>query len=222
MKRLAKLGICACIFLLLSGCINYRTNTKAPILPDNAIPNLNVMLPVAFKNVSSQSADILIGSWGGWRVYADFYEYTESSISTAKNILERQNIKVNNSADKILELSIYDAKSERGMWAFQVTTTLRVKTANGLKKEYVGVQKHGSGYGTTSAIEKTLAKCVTQMLNDKDIIRYLESSPADAVDNFDDGEYEYFSPHIENIPKDAVDNFDDGEHEYFSPQDPKN
>lgn len=180
------------------------------------------MLPVAFRNVSSQAGDILIGRWNGWKIYADLYKYTESSIGTAKNILERQNLKVNNTADKILELSVYDAKSEQGSWAFQVTTALRVKTGNGLQKEYVGVQKHGSGYGTTSAIEKTLAKCVAQMLNDKDIIRYLESSPDDAVDNFDNGEYKYFSPHIENAPKGTVDNFDDGDVEYFSSQDAKN
>jgi len=194
MKRIVKLGMFIIIFLFLTGCINYRTNTKAPILPDNAVPNLNVLLPVSFRNVASKSGDILIGRWNSWKVYADLYKYTESSIGAAKNILERQNIKVNNSADKILELSVFDAKSETGTWLFQVTTALRVKTGNGLKKEYVGVQKHGSGYGTTSAIERTLAKCVTQMLNDKDIIRYLESSPQDAVDNFDNGEYEYFSP----------------------------
>lgn len=167
MKKTAKLGMCIGIFLLLPGCINYRTNTKAPILPDNAIPNLNVLQAVSFRNVASQSGDILIGGWTGWRIYADLYKYTESSIATAENILQRQNIKVRNSADKTLELAVYDATSERGAWAFQVTTSLRVKTGNGLKKEYLGVQKHGSGYGTTSAIERTLAKCVTQMLNDK-------------------------------------------------------
>lgn len=214
--------MCISIFLLLSGCINYRTNTKAPILPDNSIPNLNVLLPVTFRNVSSKSGDILIGRWNGWKIYADLYKYTESSIGTAKNILERQNLIVKDNAEKILELSVYDAKSEQGTWTFQVSTALRVKTGNGLQKEYLGVQKHGNGYGTTSAIEKTLAKCVKQMLNDKDIIRYLESSPDDAVDNFDNGEYKYFSPHIKKVPTGTVDNFDDGDVEYFSPQDTKN
>ncbi|OEU76834.1 MAG: hypothetical protein BA864_03565 [Desulfuromonadales bacterium C00003093] len=175
MKQIVKLGMCVVILLLLFGCMSMRTNTKAPMLPDNAVPNINVKQPVAFKNISSKSGDIIIGKWVGWKVYGDLYKFTESSIGTAKNILERQNIKVTNSAGKILELSVYDAKSEQGAFIFGVTTALRVRTGDGLKKEYVGVQKHGNGYGTTAAIERALAKCVKQMLNDKDIIRYLEN-----------------------------------------------
>jgi len=175
MKQIAKLGMGVTILLVLSGCMSMRTDTKATALPDNAVPKLNVKQPVALRNVAAKAGDLVIGKWVGWTVYGDMYKFTESAIGTAKTSLEQQNIQVKNSADKVLELSVHDAKSEQGAWTFAATTALSVKTGDGLNKEYVGVQKHGNGYGTTAAIEQALAKCVTQMLNDKDVIRYLEN-----------------------------------------------
>lgn len=175
MNQMSRLVMLLSVILIFSGCMTMQTNTKALILQDNEIPSLNVKQSVIFKNVSSKSGDIIIGKWTGWKVKGDLHKFTETAIGTAKDILERQNIKVEKNANKILELSVYDAKSEQGAFIFGVTTKLRVRTGNDLVKEYVGIKKHGNGYGTTAAIEKALANCVLQMLKDDDIKNYLEN-----------------------------------------------
>jgi len=175
MKQIVKLGMCVAILLVLFACKSFRANTKAPTLPDNEVRTLNIKQPVAFSNVSSQSGDITLGKWLGAKAVGDLYEFTESSIGAAKNIFERQGIEVTSSANKILELSVYDAKVKQGMVMFEVKATLRVRTGDGLIKEYVGVKKFGNAYATSPAVERALAQCVMQMLNDKDILEYLEN-----------------------------------------------
>ena len=155
MKRIAMFGICAAILVVLPGCMSMRTNTRAPGISEEAVPRLQIEQPVAFRNSAPSSGDIVIGKWVGWTVYADLHKYTESSIAAAKNVLERQNISVKDDADKVLELSVYSATSEQGMLTFKVTTALRVRTGDGLVREYKASQKHGSGYGTTSAMQRT-------------------------------------------------------------------
>jgi len=175
MKRAVKLSVVFIIYIALSSCMTMHTNTKAPIISDNAVPKLYVKHPLAIRNASLNSGDIIIGKWiGGWKVLGDLYKYTESSVGAARNILERQNIKIEDDASRVLELSVFDVKSLQGN-KFTVTTVLRVRTGNGLKKEYEEVKHHGNGYGTTAVIEQALADCVAQMLNDKDIINYLEN-----------------------------------------------
>lgn len=60
-------------------------------------------------------------------------------------------------------------------WKFSASTTLIVRTGNGLEKYYKGTDTHVLAAQTGHIYEVTLAQCVEQMLNDKDIIAYLEN-----------------------------------------------
>lgn len=180
MNHKASVGVCISIFLLLSGCVSMHTNTRAPEVSETAVPLLNINQPVAFRNGARKTGEIEIGSWTPFTVYADLSNYTESAIGTAKNVLGKQNIRIRDNANKVLEFSVYSAKSERDdIWTFGkgfiVTTRLRVKTGNGMSRDYVSSIRHGNGYGTTSAMQKTLADNVRQMFNDKQIIAYLSN-----------------------------------------------
>jgi hypothetical protein len=176
-KLTAKLFALILVLVVLSGCrmMTLRPNTKATDISGDAMPELNVRGPVALRNSSSSSEDIVIGKWIGAKVLGNLDEFTESSVGTAKKIFERQNIPIEDDADKVLELSVYDAKAEQGMVKFRATTALRVRTGDGLEKEYVGVQNYGNGHATTPAIERALGKCVVQMLSDPEITDYLEN-----------------------------------------------
>jgi len=107
-------------------------------------------------------------------VMGSLYDFTESTIGIVKEALQRNNITIDDKADKRLELSIVKATSIRGFWTFSSDVTLRVKTGSGLEKEYKGLKHHQNGYSTTRAFEMTMARCVEQMLNDKAIVEYLE------------------------------------------------
>jgi len=129
MKRIAMFGIFVAVLVVLSGCISMRTNTRPPVIWAEAVPRLhNIDQPVALRNAAPSSGEVVIGEWIGWTVYADLHNYTESSIIAAKNVLKSQSIRVEDDADKVLELSVYRATSEQGWVTFTAMTALRVRT----------------------------------------------------------------------------------------------
>jgi hypothetical protein len=176
MKKVVMLCVCAVVLSGLSGCVSLKTVIRAKPgvvdLADDAVQKLNISQPVAILNSSNKSGDIQIGEWD---VYGNLHELTETAIQISKNSLSRQGIKISDSAGKVLKMRVDNARSEMGaLFGFKAIIRLSVKTGNGLEKTYTGEESHNNGYGTTSALEKSLGQCVQQMLNDKDIINYLE------------------------------------------------
>ncbi len=115
----------------------------------------------------------MVGKWSNARVYADLYKYTESAIGAAKKVLQKQNIDVKETADKVLELSVIRAKAEQGFFSFRSTTELRVRTGDGIVKEFKTSKRYGTAYVTTAVMERTLAHVVAAMFNDPEILEYL-------------------------------------------------
>ena len=174
MTRIALLGSFAIVFVFSTGCMNMRTNISPPSLADDAVPTLNIQQPVSLRNSASQAGEVVIGGWTGWTVHADLYKYTESTIGAVRTALETQNIEVSDSASKILELSVYEASSQQNTWNFTVNAALRVRTGDGYERTYEDSTSHGNGYGTSSAMETTLAKCIAKMFSDGEVLDYLQ------------------------------------------------
>lgn len=174
MKMTIKIFITFLSIVVLSGCHIYtmRTNTKAPNMDGVYTGELDITKTVTLVNTLTDAGDEEIGVWTGWKVFGNYYKFTESAIGATKSILERGNVNVTNKGEKNLSMTVYDVKSSQGR-TFTVLTSLRVKTGDGLVKEYSVSKTHGNGYGTTTIIEKNIAECVRQMLNDKDIVNYL-------------------------------------------------
>ena len=174
MNRIIRFSLFIFFILISSGCgMTMRTNTQVPSIAIKEINEMSFKNDVSLRNVATNKGEEQIGKWIGWKVIGDLYKYTESAIGAAKNSLEEQGIEVNDNADKVLELAVFDALSEQGMVKFRLTTKLRVKTGDGLEKEFTGIHNYANGYGTTFATERALAQCVVHMLNDADIRRYL-------------------------------------------------
>ena len=174
MKMNIKVFIVFLSMVVLCGCHIYtmRTNTKAPNMDDVSTIGLDITKTITLMNTLTDAGDEEIGVWTGWKVFGNYYKFTESAIGATKSILERGNVKVTNNGEKNLALTVHDVKSSQGR-VFTVLTSLRVKTGDGLVKEYSVSKNHANGYGTTTIIEKNIADCVGQMLNDKDIVNYL-------------------------------------------------
>ena len=174
MKQVARLTLCLTMISFFLGCMEMKTNTQPFLVDSGAVSQLIINQSVALKNSAPQEGEIIIGKWCGWKVYGDLYKYTESTIGTIEQIFDEQNIQVNDSANKVLELEIYNAESIQGAWVFSASVSLRVKTGNGLMKEFTGLRKHPNGYQTTCYMERAMADCVTNMLNDQKIQDYLK------------------------------------------------
>lgn len=162
------------LVVFICGCHIYtmRTNTKAPSMEGVSISELDITKTVTLVNTLTDVGDEEIGVWTGWKVFGNYYKFTESAIGATKNLLERENVRVINNGEKSLTLTVHDVKSSQGR-VFTVLTSLKVETGDGVVKEYSVSENHGNGYGTTPIIEKNIAKCIGQMLNDKDIVNYL-------------------------------------------------
>ena len=175
MNRLAQLTTFALVLIVSSGCFNMRTNTRPPTLSEGTVPQLNVQQPVALRNSSPNVGETIIGRWGGWKVHADLHKYTESAIGALRTALESQSIEVSDEASKTMELSVYNAHSQQNMWNFTAKASLRVRTGDGYEQIYEGATSHGNGYGTTSAMEKSIGKCIGLMFEDDQVRAYLEN-----------------------------------------------
>ena len=106
--------------VLFSGCMKYHSKTKPLYLPGSTSIKLNVTVPVAIKNVSSKAPHVEeeIGHWFGWKVLGSLYDFTESTVGTVEEIMQRNNITIDDKADKRLELSIEDASDRYGLRDF--------------------------------------------------------------------------------------------------------
>jgi hypothetical protein len=173
MKQIMKLVVCVAIVSIMSGCMSMRTDTKAPVLEADSVQNLHMKQSLAVRNVAKDVGEEEIGDWIGWTVYGDLHDYTDSAVEATIDIMQKQGIKIGDGG-KVLDLIVTDALSEQGTWKFRSTVSMTVKTGSGLVKKYTGEKGHGNGYSTTSAMEMAIGQCVTQMLNDKKIISYLQ------------------------------------------------
>lgn len=162
------LFICAIIFC---GCGTYKlhVNPEPRYLENKSIPNISN--PVAIKNVSVNAEGVLCG-FGTIRVVGNLYNFTEASINIVKDVFNKNNIKVDDKANKVLLLAVDNVTCDR-KWNFITSTTLIVKTGKGLEKKYKDSDTHMTGYQTTPGFELAISRCVEQMLNDKDILTYL-------------------------------------------------
>jgi hypothetical protein len=136
--------------------------------------NLNANHAVALINSSQRSGEVkLCGAGGIHTVVGDNYVFTETAVAVAKKTLESNNIRIDNTADNKIELSVQP--SCVFAMSKSATVILKVKTGSGLEREYTNSQVVGHPGQYAPAFEKAVSDCVEQMLLDKDIKKYLET-----------------------------------------------
>jgi hypothetical protein len=176
MKQTANVIASLILIFVMCGCAIYvHPNIEMRFVPDNSVIKINTTHPVAIKNISTNKEENLWGKARAYHYMGKLYDVTETTIGIVKEGLLRNNISIEEKANKILELSVDKIFSDFGSGKyFTVISTLRVKMGNGIEKEYKGVGKFSISPQITRGIEDALVQCVEQMLNDKDIINYLE------------------------------------------------
>jgi len=126
--------------------------------------------PVTLRNTVAKSEEVKLGGFMGWTVYGNYHAYTQTCITSLKNELYARGIQVSNNSKKSLDLQVVHASLEPGLKA---VVHLKVKTASGLEKEYIGFRKFEMKYVVSRAYEMAMGQCLQQMLNDQEIVHYL-------------------------------------------------
>jgi hypothetical protein len=176
MKQKASFVATLIFVMVVCGCaIKMHPKVEAKHLPDNTVIKIKTNHPVVVKNVSTDQEEKL---WCQIRAYHHFgklYDVSEATLGIVKDGLLRNKILLSENANKILELSVDAISCEGGAYTeATITSTLRVRTGNGKEKIFKGVDNTKFIANLTPPIEVSLVHCVEQMLNDKDIIDYLE------------------------------------------------
>jgi hypothetical protein len=165
------------LFLLLLSCgIKFQANTQPYRLTENEFADLEFRQPVSVENASEEDADLVLCRYVIHSAHGNLYEFTETAVGIVEETLGEDAIAADgDNAAKRLELAVESASCEIGTWRSAVYVTLGVTTGSGLEKQYeVDVTLHGLA-ALSAACQRAIGHTVKRMLNDQDIIAYLES-----------------------------------------------
>lgn len=172
----SKKGIIFILIILLYGCSHSYSVKPFPIKPD-LVPEIKVKDSVHIVNAQDQGKDFVFFSGRGSQWIGDLGEWTQQAAGLLKFELKKRNITIADNAHKILKLAIINGKLSSTFSGVRCIVMLKVETANGYNKEYEGNHFSHSPFGQQARYHAgagAITKAVTALLNDKNIIRYLE------------------------------------------------
>jgi hypothetical protein len=111
----------------------------------------------------------------GMKGVGDLAELSEIAKSILINAFSSRSIEINDSADKQLTISINKAFCEGIAFGWKTITVLKVRTGDGLLREYVGYRKLFNMYQSSRALELAVRNSVIEMLKSPEINNYLKN-----------------------------------------------
>jgi hypothetical protein len=164
--------------VILCGCNTthiIKPNLESRYLSDEELPKLTATKPLALKNASLNTVEMQLCSYDRYYlVFGKLFDFTNSALGTVKNALERKSVVIDEKADKILELSVYEADCMPETWTFKTVIGLRIRTGDGVEMVCKGDAHIFNAFATAVGFEQAINDSVRQMLNDKYIINYIE------------------------------------------------
>jgi len=173
LKKSVVLIVLAC----LVGCTHNFNVKPFPIKP-NLLPALNIQKSVQIVNVQDQGKNNIFKSGAGSKWIGDLGQWTEGAVELVKFELNKQNVTITDAADKILKLAITKGKLTTEFAGIRCVVTFEVEAGNGYTQTYEGNHRNSSPIAEQArryAGAGAVSKAVTQLLNDKSIIQYLEN-----------------------------------------------
>ena len=104
--------------------------------------------------------------------------WTEGAVELVKLVLKNQNVTLAHDADKTLKLAITAGKLKTEFAGIRCVVKFEVEAGNGYTQTYEGNHRNSSPIAEQArryAGAGAVSKAVTQLLNDKSIIQYLEN-----------------------------------------------
>ncbi len=161
----------------LVGCTHNFNVKPFPIKPD-LLPKLNIQKSVQIVNAQDQGKNNIFKSGAGSKWIGDLGQWTQGAVELVKLVLNNQNVTLADDADKILKLAITAGKLSTEFAGIRCVVKLEVEAGNGYSQTYEGNHRNSSPIAEQArryAGAGAVTKAVTQMLNDRKIIQYLEN-----------------------------------------------
>lgn len=161
----------------LVGCTHNFSVKPFPIKAD-LLPKLNIEKSVQIVNAQDQGTKNVFYSVGGSKWIGDLGEWTDQAAGLLKFELNKQNVTITDDADKILKLAITEGKLVSEFSGIYCVVKLKVEAGNGYTQKYEGNHRNSSPIAEQArhyAGAGAVTRAVTDLLNDRKIIEYLEN-----------------------------------------------
>jgi len=165
----------ALVFLV--GCTHNFNVKPFPIKPD-LLPQLNIQRTVQIVNAQDQGKNNIFKSGAGSKWIGDLGLWTQGAVELVELVLNNQNVTLADDADKTLKLAITGGKLSTEFAGIRCVVKLDVEAGNGYSQTYEGNHRNSSPIAEQArryAGAGSVSKAVTQLLNDRKIIQYLEN-----------------------------------------------
>ena len=173
LKKSVVLIVLAC----LVGCTHNFNVKPFPIKP-NLLPQLNIKKSVQIVNVQDQGKNNVFKSGAGSKWIGDLGQWTGGAVDLLKFELNKKNVTLADDAGKILKLAITEGKLITEFAGIRCVVKLKVEAGNGYTQKYEGNHRNSSPIAEQArryAGAGAVTKAVTDLLNDRNIIEYLEN-----------------------------------------------
>jgi hypothetical protein len=174
--QLKKGAIIVILFMLMYGCSHSYSVKPFPIKP-KLVPEMNVKESVQIVNAQDQGKNFVFFSGRGSEWIGDLGEWTEKAAGLLKFELKKRNITIVDDARKTLKLAITRGKLSHEFLGVRCVVMLKVEAADGYSQEYEGNHINSSPFAQQARYHAgagAITKAVTALLNDRNIISYLE------------------------------------------------
>jgi hypothetical protein len=173
LKKSVVLIVLACFV----GCTHNFNVKPFPIKP-NLLPVLNIQKSVQIVNAQDQGKNNIFKSGAGSKWIGDLGQWTEGAVELVKLVLNKQNVTLVHDAGKTLKLAITAGKLKTEFAGIRCVVKLKVEAGNGYTQSYEGNHRNSSPIAEQArryAGAGAVTKAVTDLLNDRNIIEYLEN-----------------------------------------------
>lgn len=167
------------IILLLIGftdCFTCKRQVKPSILegnvidPNETIPKLSIPYSVSVKGNNEEPGKVFDYCMGTWS-YS--YDLTDNSVQYLKYILKKNNVNLLDNGEKKIVLHVTNAECIN-TGVFNVVIKLKVNIDDKIHKNFEGKSNTSNLWWMGWALETDVKDAVNKMLNDKEILNYLQ------------------------------------------------
>ena len=177
MLKKAGLFIIVIALLVVSGCsFTHQVNIQKDFVAEaKDLPKISSTGPVSVvMKAQIPSGSVELCEAGGRTYLADYATISEYALSSAKDVLNRNGIEVNDSAEKQLTITSLEGTCKTSHFLLQFTMDMTVKTGNGITKEYSGYQNMMHLNQRDFALSAAVLNSVLNMIAGDDIQKYLK------------------------------------------------
>lgn len=173
MKKLFSLLVVLVLGIFLAGCTYHVVPAIHPVDPA-LVPDLKGGHAVCVVNISTATGKTILGIIGGDKYMGDLHKWTNTAVALLQLELQKRGFMMRDGGNdtKVIKLAVSSVRFEADM-VTSCYVTLHLETGNGYSRNYVTC-KSAFSYHKASDVSVTMA--VTDILNDKKVIEYLQAT----------------------------------------------